>query len=49
MPRNSNGNRIIWEIKGWICPYCKDCIKKDMKGDWLEVDKIIQIKEAGKK
>ena len=34
MPRNSNGNRIIWETKGWICPYCKDCIKKDMKGDW---------------
>lgn len=34
MPRNSNGNRIIWESNDWICPYCKDCIKKDMNGDW---------------
>ena len=34
MPRNSKGNRIIWETKGWICPFCKDCLKKEMKGNW---------------
>lgn len=26
-PRDSRGNRLIWESKGWICPYCKDCAK----------------------
>ena len=28
MPRNSRNERIIWRTNGWICPYCKDCIKK---------------------
>ena len=32
MPRTSNGNRIIWETRGYICPYCKNCVKKEMKG-----------------
>lgn len=28
-PRDSKGNRMIWNSKGWIAPYCKDCAKKD--------------------
>lgn len=27
-PHDSRGDRLIWESKGWICPYCRDCAKK---------------------
>ena len=27
-PRNSKGEHMIWESRGWIFPYCKECAKK---------------------
>lgn len=44
MPKNSRGNRIIWQTKGWIAPYCKDCIKKTIgKNDsWYKINRKIR-------
>ena len=34
-PKNSKGQHIIWRTTGWICPYCKECFKKEISGnDW---------------
>ena len=32
-PKNSKGQHIIWRTNGWICPYCKDCFKKEISGE----------------
>lgn len=32
VPRTSSGKHLIWETKGWISYYCKDCFKKDQVG-----------------
>lgn len=36
-PKNSKGHHIIWRTTGWICPYCKDCFRKEISGnDWTK-------------
>lgn len=36
-PKNSKGQHIIWRTTGWICPYCKDCFRKEISGnDWTK-------------
>lgn len=44
MPKDSRGKRIIWKTRGWIAPYCNDCIKRYFgeNSSWYKVNQKVK-------
>lgn len=43
-PHDSKGRRLIWESKGWICPYCKNCAKNQSRAYFVKYEGLTKEK-----